>query len=80
MTETVTIEQAKNQIASLLDRVTNAADEIVISEAGRPVAKIVPITHQTVSHRVPGIDRGRFVVPEDFNDPLPPEIEDAFYQ
>jgi hypothetical protein len=28
--------------------------------------------------RVPGIDEGRFVVPDDFDDPLPPDILKAF--
>ena len=28
--------------------------------------------------RVFGMDEGRFTVPEDFNDPLPPEIQQYF--
>jgi len=28
--------------------------------------------------RVPGIDEGRFVVPNDFDEPLPPDILKAF--
>jgi hypothetical protein len=28
--------------------------------------------------RVPGIDEGRFLVPDDFDDPLPPDILKAF--
>lgn len=71
MTETVTIEEAKNQIASLLDRVTNAADEIVIAEAGRPVARIVPVPHVLNGQRMPGGDEGKVWMADDFNAPLP---------
>jgi hypothetical protein len=30
--------------------------------------------------RLPGTANGDFVVPDDFNDPLPKEIEDEFYK
>ncbi|MGL5834962.1 MAG: hypothetical protein ACRC1Z_17280 [Waterburya sp.] len=33
---------------------------------------------QTLKMRFPGIDEGRFVVPDDFDDPLPPDILKAF--
>lgn len=35
-------------------------------------------TAQTSKMRVPGIDEGRFVVPDDFDDPLPPDLIEAF--
>jgi hypothetical protein len=31
-------------------------------------------------NRVLGTAKGEFVVPDDFNDPLPKEVEDLFYQ
>ena len=49
----------------------------MISNAGKPVARLVRI------HAVPrrlGTDQGAFKVPDDFNDPLPPEVQDAFEQ
>ncbi len=33
---------------------------------------------KTPGIRVPGIDEGRFLVPDDFDDPLPPELLKAF--
>lgn len=33
---------------------------------------------QTLEMRVPGIDEGRFVIPDDFDEPLPPDIFKAF--
>ena len=35
-------------------------------------------TAQTSKMRVPGIDEGRFVVPDDFDDPLPADLLKAF--
>ena len=35
-------------------------------------------TAPTPQMRVPGIDEGRFVVPNDFDDPLPPDLLEAF--
>ena len=36
------------------------------------------VTAQTPQMRVPGIDEGRFVVPDDFDDPLPADLLEAF--
>jgi antitoxin (DNA-binding transcriptional repressor) of toxin-antitoxin stability system len=49
------------------------------------MARLVPASHtrkNTIESkpaiRVPGIDKGRFVVPDDFDDPLPADILAAF--
>ncbi|MGB5712423.1 MAG: hypothetical protein WBM44_16120 [Waterburya sp.] len=34
--------------------------------------------HTSGEMRIPGIDEGRFVVPDDFDDPLPAELLKAF--
>ena len=83
MTQTVTIEDAKRDISRLLDRVKQQADEIVISENGHPIARIIPSDHQqpqVLSPRVPGSCKGKVFMADDFDDPLPKEIEDLFYQ
>jgi len=51
----------------------------VIAKAGTPVAKLVPLTAKP-KKRILGSAKGEFVVPDDFNDPLPKEIEDLFYK
>ena len=38
-----------------------------------------PLLPTTPIHREPGCDKGLFVGPDDFNEPLPKEIEDLFY-
>jgi antitoxin (DNA-binding transcriptional repressor) of toxin-antitoxin stability system len=58
----------------LLHRVA-AGEEIVIARGGKPVAKLVPMTPP---QRLLGEDRGVFEVPDDFDDPLPDEVQRAF--
>jgi len=74
----VNIHEAKTQLSRLLERVA-LGEEVVIAKAGTPVAKLVPIGTKQ-KKRIVGSAKGEFVVPDDFNDPLPKEIEDLFYK
>jgi antitoxin (DNA-binding transcriptional repressor) of toxin-antitoxin stability system len=53
-----------------------AGEEVIISRAGQPIAKIVPIGDRA-SRRF-GMDRGVFEVPDDFDAPLPDAVLDTF--
>ncbi|MFN5924485.1 MAG: type II toxin-antitoxin system Phd/YefM family antitoxin [Pseudanabaena sp.] len=75
--KTVNIHQAKTNLSRLLARV-ELGEEIVISNRGVPVAKLVPFCTSSNRKASLGIDKGRFIVPEDFNDPLPEDILSAF--
>jgi len=72
---TVGVHEAKTHLSKLLKRVA-AGEEIVILSSGQPVARLVPIN--TPRRRQLGTDRGRFEVPDDFNDPLPENVLEAF--
>ena len=74
----VNIHEAKTHLSRLLERVA-MGEEVVIAKAGKPVARLVPID-TLPKRRQLGIAKGDFTVPEDFNDPLPKEIEDLFWQ
>jgi prevent-host-death family protein len=71
----VNVHEAKTHLSRLLARV-EAGEEIVIAKGDRPVARLVPYTAR--SRRQFGLDRGRFIVPEDFDAPLPQDVIDAF--
>jgi prevent-host-death family protein len=73
----VNIHEAKTHFSRLLERVA-LGEEVVIAKAGKPVAKLVPLAKQP-KRRVLGSAKGEFTVPDDFNDPLPKEIEDLFW-
>jgi len=69
MVETINISQAKAHFSDLLARV-EAGERIVIARAGHPIAELRPIRHARPP-RVPGMDRGRVVIHDNFDDPLP---------
>ncbi|RJR21238.1 MAG: type II toxin-antitoxin system Phd/YefM family antitoxin [Desulfobacteraceae bacterium] len=72
----VNVHEAKTHLSKLLTRVA-AGEEIVISKAGKPIARLVPFRNSAMQ-RTPGLDAGLLSVPEDFDGPLPGEILDAF--
>lgn len=74
--KSVNVHEAKTHFSRLLARVERG-HEVLISRAGKPVARLVP--HQP-KLRAPvfGADHGKFVVPDDFDAPLPDEVLAAF--
>jgi prevent-host-death family protein len=76
----VSVEKAQLRFSEMLDRLA-IGDEVVITDKGEPVAKLVPIPATTKKGRKFrfGSAKGEFTVPDDFNDPLPKEIEDLFW-
>lgn len=74
----VNVHEAKTHLSKLLERVA-MGEEVVIAKAGNPVAKLVPVKSATPKFQF-DCAKGEFIVPDDFNDPLPKEIEDLFYE
>ena len=78
---TITIEEAGTQFARLLEKL-NPGENIEILRDGQPVAQVhsvAPKANAALPPRVPGMDKGKFVVPPEFFDPLPDDILDDFY-
>lgn len=73
----VNIHQAKTHLSRLLERAL-LGEEVIIAKAGKPVAKLVAIHPKRPRFKL-GSAKGEFVVPDNFNDPLPKEIEDLFW-
>ncbi len=75
----VNIYDAKTQLSRLVKR-ARAGEEVVIAEAGKPVARLVPIERPR-EPRVLGADRGSVRIDDDAFAPLTPdeltEWEDA---
>ncbi|MBI2238123.1 MAG: type II toxin-antitoxin system Phd/YefM family antitoxin [Actinobacteria bacterium] len=70
------VHEAKTHFSKLLQRVA-LGEEVVIARAGHPVAKLVPIAPD-VTERFPGSARGDVFVREDFDTPLPEDLQAAF--
>jgi prevent-host-death family protein len=73
----IDVHQVGTHLSRLLKRVL-LGEEVIITKAGEPVAKLVPIDAKRPRFTL-GSAKGEFVVPDDFNDPLPKEIEDLFW-
>ena len=71
----VGVHEAKSTLSQLLRRVA-AGDEVTITRGGEPLARLVPVAPR-VKRRF-GQDRGMFEVPDDFNAPLPEDLQQAF--
>jgi prevent-host-death family protein len=71
----VSVHEAKTQLSQLLRRVA-AGEEVIISRSGKPVARLVAV--ERPPRRLLGLDEGLFVVPDDFDAPLPDELLDSF--
>ena len=74
----INVREAKIHLSKLLERVA-VGEEVIIAKAGKPMAKLVPIESERPRFKL-GSAKGEFVVPDDFNDSLPKEVEDLFYK
>lgn len=73
----VTVEEIKRDLADYLQRV-GRGETLVVTQAGKPVAEIKPITNGAAALRPFGLCAGEFKVPDDFDDPLSESILNDF--
>lgn len=67
--QTVNITEAKAHLSRLVDQ-ASIGEEIIITRAGKPVARLVTLAANTQKSRKLGLAKGRFTIPEDFDAPL----------
>jgi prevent-host-death family protein len=77
MSDTVNLYAAKTNLSKLVDRAA-AGEEIVIAKAGKPMAKLVPYIPARKKRRGGQNVLGITYIAEDFDAPLPPEIQKYF--
>lgn len=73
----VSIAEAKAQLSGLLEDVADG-EAVIITRHNVPVAEIRPLPQRASRPRPFGLARGTFVVPDDFDAPLPEDVIDAF--
>jgi prevent-host-death family protein len=71
MTINVSLAEANNQFLDLIERI-KAGEEVLVSESGIAIARIIPIANQRP--RVPGQDKGKIFISPDFNDPVSTQL------
>lgn len=72
-TQTVNVDEAKSQLADLI---TIAAEggEVIITQDGKPRARLIPVAQAAKKKRIAGLNRGSIWTSEDFDKPLPDEF------
>jgi prevent-host-death family protein len=68
----INVHEAKTHLSRLLRRVA-AGEEIIISRAGKPVARLVPATAPAQPREL-GRHHGEIWIADDFDAPLPADV------
>ncbi|BBD66199.1 prevent-host-death protein [Nostoc commune NIES-4072] len=74
---TVTLDEIQRNLTSYLRQVA-AGESIIITQSGKPIAEIKPVSPTSQQIRPYGLCAGEFIVPDDFDSPLPEEILNSF--
>ncbi len=76
---TVTVEEILRSLPDLLKKV-RTGETLVILENNRPFAELKPVAgiEPTKTLRPFGLAAGQFVVPDDFDAPLPDDVQRDF--
>ena len=71
----VSVEELERDVAAFI-RQLEAGESVTILRDGAPIAEVTPNPNPTptVGRRPIGLCAGEFVVPDDFDDPLPEHI------
>ena len=68
----VNLSDAKSKLSELINKVI-AGEEVIIAKSGKPVAKLVPL-EKPIRDRKPGSAKGKLIISDDFDAPLPDDI------
>jgi prevent-host-death family protein len=74
MTRTVNIHEAKTQLSKLIDAAIKG-EQIVIAKAGTPLVALTPVKRPK---RILGLAKGRGRVTDEFFEPMPADVIEAF--
>lgn len=74
--QTVNIYEAKTKFSKLVDLAAGGTD-VVIARAGKPVARLTALKEEK-RRLVPGLLEGQGWIANDFNAPLPDDLQAAF--
>jgi prevent-host-death family protein len=77
MSEVVSLYDAKTHLSQLVERAA-LGEEITITKNGRAMVRMVAIPFADKPKRVPAGALGITDLPDDFDDPLPEEIQAVF--
>ncbi len=74
--QTINIHEAKTHFSKLVEAAIQG-EEIIIAKAGKPVAKLCPITKIKPKYKF-GLMKGQIEIADDFDAPLPDDVLNYF--
>ena len=74
---TISVDELQRDVAGYLSRI-GAGETVIITQADQPIAELKPLDTARGMPRPYALAAGEFVVPDDFNDPLPDALLDLF--
>lgn len=76
MPKVLNIHEAKTHLSRIVEEVA-AGKEVIIAKAGKPMARLSPITAKVKKKKL-GLLKGKIKIVGDFNAPLPDEVLAGF--
>ena len=73
----ISTDEIKRDVESFLHHV-EAGETLIVTEKGKPLAEVKPLAVSEKQKRPFGLAKGEFIVPDDFDAPLPDRILDEF--
>ncbi|MFH0730300.1 MAG: type II toxin-antitoxin system prevent-host-death family antitoxin [Pseudomonadota bacterium] len=73
----VGIHEAKTHLSKLIPAVL-AGEEVIITKAGQPLVKLVPVQQERKSRPL-GMFKNKIILHDDLSAPLPRDVLDAFW-
>lgn len=67
--QSIDVNQAKQSLPSLIEQ-TMCGEEIIITQGGQPLVKLVALTKQSRKHRQFGSAKGLVRMANDFDEPI----------
>ena len=71
------IQEAKSRLSALIDGAAKGRP-FIIAKAGKPMVKVVPVSHEEAPKQRIGFMKGQFSVPANFDSMGKKEIENLF--
>lgn len=75
--QVISMHQAKSNLSSLVKRAANG-EPILIGAYGKAETMLIPASAEPKVKKWIGVLAGKLIVPDDFDAPLPNEIQAAF--
>ena len=78
----IEVSVAQANLRDVIER-ARGGENVTLVDQGRAVARVLPILDERAAAKPPrrlGVAEGKFVVPDDFDAPLPDDVLELFYE